>query len=558
LLLSIKNLQKTYGAITVLDDITFVVNAGERIGIVGPNGVGKSTLLRLLTGQDDADTGTITYAPGIEFGYLAQTTPQFYGRTIDDLIMESLGNLRQLEQHMRRLEQRLETANATELPTLLEDYNTVSTQFQDRGGYDIDYKIESIFEGLRIAYLPRTQDVDTLSGGEKARIGMATLLLRSPDMLLLDEPTNHLDFASMEWLENYLSEYRGAVLMVSHDRRFLNRTASAIFEINEHNHHLKIYHGNYDDYVTTKATERKQWEENYERQQEEVKDLKKRIKVTGRQIGHTNRAPRDNDKFARYFFGQNVQSAVSRNIRAAEVQLERIEADPIPKPPELLNINSHFNITPLQSQMVINITGLSKSFGERHVLRNIQITAGARARIMLIGPNGAGKTTLFKLLMEQEQPDEGEVRIVESARIGYLAQEPDNLDLDKTVIDTYRYGQEGYEGEFIGKLLGYGLFRLEDMQKKVRHLSVGQRRKLEIARLMAQAPNVLLLDEPTNYISLDMLEAFEKAVLAFPGPVIAISHDRWFIERFGGEIWELSEGQLLQHENRGQSQVVRS
>ncbi len=539
MILTVRNLTKSYGAITVLNDISFVVNQQERVGIVGANGVGKSTLLRLLTGEEESDGGVISYAPEVEVGYLPQTTPDFHGRSIEDLILESVGNLRQLEQRMRTLEAAMATASEERLPAQLEEYSLVSTRFQDRGGYELDYKIESIMEGLRIAYLPREQEVATLSGGEKARVGLATLLLRSPDILLLDEPTNHLDFASMEWLESYLAGYSGAAVLVSHDRQFLNKAVNRIFELDDYEHHLKQYTGNYDAYVQARAAERAKWEEDYERQQEEIKELRKRIRESARQVGHGYRPPRDNDKTARFFFAQRVDSAISRNVRAAEEQLKRIEANPIPKPPELLQVNSHINSAGIASQVVIQLAQVSKSYGERTLFHNLDLLVTPQARIMLIGPNGAGKTTLLRIIMGLEAPDAGTVQVASGARIGYLPQEPDTLDLNKTVIETYRYGQVGYEGEFIGRLLGYGLFRLEDMPKKVGQLSIGQRRKLEIARLMAAGPNVLLLDEPTNYISLDVLEAFEAAVLAFPGPVIAISHDRWFIQRFGGEVREL-------------------
>ena len=338
--------------------------------------------------------------------------------------------------------------------------------------------------------------------------------------------------------------YNGAALIVSHDRQFLNRAVTLIFEIDEYEHHLKRYEGNYDAYVEQRRAERLKWEEDYERQQEEIQELRKRIKDTARNVGHSYRASRDGDKFAAHFFEQNKQQAVSRNVHAAEEQLKRIEADPIPKPPELLQVNSHFNTDEMQAQEAIQLSHVTKCFGERCILKNIDMTIGAKTRLLLMGPNGAGKTTLLKLIAGLEEPDEGTIHTIASVRIGYLAQEPEALDPNKTVIETYRYGQVGYEGEFIGRLLGYGLFRIEDMHKKVGQLSVGQRRKLEIARLMAERPTVLLLDEPTNYISLDVLEAFEAAVLAFPGPVIAISHDRWFSERFVGERWELREGVL--------------
>jgi len=545
LLLAVRKLTKSYGAINVLNDVSFIINHHDRVGIVGPNGVGKSTMLRLLVSNEERDEGSITYGPGVEYGYLPQTTPEFYGETIDDLILAAVGNLRQLEERIHQLEAAMTTASEEALPTLLQEYTTISTRFQDHDGYDLDYKIDSVMTGLRLTYLPRDQQVRTLSGGEKARLGLATLLLRAPDILLLDEPTNHLDFASMEWLETYLTTYPGATLIVSHDRQFLNRAVNRILEINEHGHEITAYEGNYDAYIQAREIARKKWEEEYEREQEEIKELRKRVKERARQVGHPNRRSRDNDKSAKNFFEENVQHTISRNIRAAEVQLARIEADPIPKPPELLRVNSHFNIDPMQSQVVVNLSHLTKRFGERCLFTNLNMTIKSRARIMLIGPNGAGKTTLLKMMLGLESPDAGEVQVVAGARIGYLPQEPETFDLDKTVIETYRYGQVGYEGEFIGRLIGYGLFRLEDMQKMVGQLSIGQRRKLEIARLMADNPNVLLLDEPTNYISLDVLEAFEAAILAFPGPVLVISHDRWFIQRFGGEIWEFTDGEIV-------------
>jgi macrolide transport system ATP-binding/permease protein len=542
-MLTIRHLFKSYGAITVLEDISFVVNPNDRAGIVGSNGVGKTTLLNILVGQESIDSGSFSFDPFTEVGYLPQTTPEFSGHTMQDLILESVGNLRQLEERMRELETAMSTAKDDQLAGLMDEYEQVSTRFQDRGGYELDYRIDTIMDGLRLSYLPRDREMQTLSGGEKARVGLAILLLRSPDLLLLDEPTNHLDFTSLEWLESYLSHYKGAILLVSHDRQFLNRAVNQIFEIDEHSHHLKKYDGNYDEYVLAKAAERAKWEEDYERQQEEIKELRKRMRETARNVAH-NRPATDNDKSANNFFGGRVQNTISRGVRAAEEQLRRIEADPLPKPPKLMQISSYFNVEPLQAEVVIRVSNLTKCWDETCLLDNVNFTIASDARILLFGPNGAGKTTLLKILLGLEKPDKGEINIVESARIGYLPQDP-QMDLDKTVIETYRYGQVGYEGEFVGRLIGYGLFRLEDMQKKVGQLSIGQRRKLEIARLMAEGPNVLLLDEPTNYISLDVLEAFEAAIVAFPGPVIAVSHDRWFMQRFGGKIWELGDGKII-------------
>ena len=557
MLLSVRNLSKAYGAVTVLDSVSFIVNSDDRIGFVGMNGAGKTTLLRILIGQETMDAGTVSLAPSTEIGYLPQTTPDFYGRTIQDLILASVGNLRQLEEQMRQIEVAMTTASEEQLHALLEEYTLVSTKFQDRGGYELDYKIDTIMTGLQLAYLPREQEVDTLSGGEKERIGLATLLLRSPDLLLLDEPTNHLDVASAEWLENYLARYKGAILLVSHDRQFLNRSVTQIFELDEHVRQLKKYEGNYDAYAAAKVAEREKWKEEYERQQEEIKELRKRIKDTVRQTAYRGRPPKDNDKMAYDFFSGRVQQSHSRSIRDAEERLKRIEADPIPKPPKQLQAHgrrqaqSLHSTEALESREVVSAAHLGKSLGGRCILHDVSFTLEPGARVVLTGPNGVGKTTLLKLIMGLEMPDEGVVRVATGARIGYLPQELGLTDLNKTVLETYRYGQVGYEDEFVAKLIGYGLFRLEDVSKTVGQLSVGQRRKLEIARLLAERPNVLLLDEPTNYISLDVLEAFEAAVLKFPGPVIAVSHDRWFMQRFGGKKWEIVEGRLIKDEALG-------
>ncbi|HEY4383445.1 MAG TPA: ABC-F family ATP-binding cassette domain-containing protein, partial [Ktedonobacteraceae bacterium] len=466
---NVRTLTKSYGAIVVLHEVSFVLNASDRIGIVGPNGVGKSTLLRLLVGQEEQESGTISFAPGVEVGYQPQQAADFFqedGQSIQDLLLKATGNLRQLEERMHELETAMAQTDAEHIEPLLAAYSSISSKFQDLGGYEIDYKIETVLAGLHIDYLPQERELQTLSGGERARVGLAALLLRSPDILLLDEPTNHLDFASMEWLESYLANYRGALLMVSHDRQFLNRAVNQIFELNEHDHHLQSYTGNYDAYVLARANARAKWEADYERQQEEIRELRKRIKETARNVGHTNRAPRDNDKMARHFFAQNAQSAVSSNLRAAEFQLQRIEDNPIPKPPELVRVNSHFTTEPLQSQEVITFSQLSKHFGEKILFRHLSHIISPGARILLTGPNGSGKTTLFKIIMGEEKPESGLIQFAPGVRIGYLSQEPDALDPDKTVIEAYRYHQIGYEGEFIGRLLGYGLFRLEDMQKK--------------------------------------------------------------------------------------------
>jgi macrolide transport system ATP-binding/permease protein len=400
-----------------------------------------------------------------------------------------------------------------------------------------------VLAGVGIARLDRSRVVATLSGGEKERVGLATLLLRAPDLLLLDEPTNHLDVSALEWLEDYLARYNGALVVVSHDRQFLNRTVNQIWEIEEHTRKMKRYSGDYDAYITAKAAERARWEDEFERQQEEIRELRHRVRETARHVAH-NRLPKDGDKLQYNFKGENVQHAISRNVRSAEDQLRRIEANPIEKPPKPLRFYPRFDAEPLRSDAILKTEGLAKRYGDRWLFRDLNFVVEPDARIIIAGPNGAGKTTLLHLLTGVEAPDAGEVRAVGSARLGYLSQEAREFPPEQTLLAAYKGSDPGPESNFVAALLAHGLFRLEDVTKTVGQLSAGQRRKLELARLMADCPNVLLLDEPTNYISLDVLEAFETAVLSFPGPVIAVSHDRWFIQRFGGAVWRLEEGRL--------------
>ncbi len=547
MLLTAQHLGKSYGAQIVLEDCSFALERGECVGIVGANGAGKSTLLKLLAGIESPDAGTITLAPGLDLGYLPQSTPSFAGSTVGDLLAESVGSLRRLEARMRDLEAEMATAAEELLAPLLAEYGEVAVRFQDHGGYELEHRSAEVLAGLELARLSPQREVATLSGGERARVGLAALLLRQPDALLLDEPTNHLDAGALAWLESYLARYPGTCAIASHDRQFLNRTITHLLEVDDTTLGLKRYTGDYDAYVRAKAAERVQWESRYARQQEEIAALRRRIREATRSVAPHNRSPKDSFMAAYKAHGERVADAISHNARAAQERLARVEADPVPEPPKPLYFRPRFQGEALRSTQVVRVEGLAKRYGERTLFHDLSFVLTPDARILLTGPNGAGKTTLLRLLLGEETPDAGAVRIAPGARIGYLAQDPAPAARDRTLLDAYRDGRAGQESTFIASLLGNGLFRLDDTAKPVGLLSPGQRRKLEIARLVADGPNVLLLDEPTNYISLDVLEAFEAAVLAFTGPVVAISHDRWFIQRFGGEVWRLEEGVLTRN-----------
>ncbi|MEZ4635082.1 MAG: ABC-F family ATP-binding cassette domain-containing protein [Caldilineaceae bacterium] len=545
MLLSTSNLAKFYGDRQVLKDVSLSLYPGDHVGLVGANGAGKSTLIKILAGDITADSGAIQRASDLEIGYLPQALLDIEGKRVDDLIRESLGSLHALEARLRELERRM-TQDDANMDTVLSAYAETTERFERRGGYEIGHQLEIVLAGLEVADIDRSRLVETLSGGEKTRVCLAALLLRSPYLLLLDEPTNHLDFAALEWLEGYLSGYRGGLLVVSHDRHFLNQTVKTILEVDEFSGEVHEYGGNYDFYAEVKAQERVKWIEAYTEQQDEIAELRRVIKGKARQVAH-NRAPRDGDKFLKHFKRERVETAVARNVASAEERLRRIEADPIPEPPDRLNINPNFDPRALTSASPLTASMLSKAYGEDVILDEVSFALSPHSRVVIVGPNGAGKTTLLRVLAGLATADDGEVIRAGSVVIGYLDQEQETLDDNATLFDVYRQGIPGHFEELKTALLRYHLFTWPELMKQVRTLSIGQKRKLQIARLMATGANLLLLDEPTNHISFDVLEEFEQALIDFPGPVLAVSHDRRFIQRFADEVWELRQGRLIRY-----------
>ncbi len=545
--LQVRGISKTYAHRMILRDITLSLNYGDRAGLVGANGAGKSTLLRLIAGLEEADSGVIAPGPSVGLGYLAQTPVSQPGQSVDDLLFEAIGQLRRIETRMRELEAEMANARDGELDVALDEYGALTTRFQDFGGYEFDHRIAETLAGLGLASLPRDRLVERLSGGERARVGLAALLLRAPDALLLDEPTSHLDDAASAWLGGYLRRYTGAALIVSHDRAFLNGFVTRILELDERERTLTEYAGDYDAYAHAKATARARWEEEYARQREEMAALRARMRETAQASAHPK--PVEQTRYGKMAYdahGAAAQRSVSREIRNAAERLRRIEENPIPKPPKIMRFTQVFRSDAPRSELLIRVEGISKRLGGRELLRETDLIVTPQTRFTLVGPNGVGKTTLLRMLLGLQPPDTGSVRVAASARVGYLAQDPAPAPPDLTLLQAYREGYEGQDASFIAGLIGYGLFQLEDVTTPVESLSPGQRRKLEIARLLAQRPTVLALDEPTNYISLDLLEAFEEAIIAFPGPVLAVSHDRAFIRHFGADTLEVREGALIQ------------
>ena len=541
---TLSRVSKGFGPVAVLKDVSFGVREGERLGLVGANGVGKSTLLRLIAGQLAPDGGEIAFPRPADTGYLPQETRFRPGQSVAELVREAQGRVTEVGRRLEAAEAALGAATAADAPGLLDAYGELAEQFERLGGYDLAHRTDAVFSGLGIAHLDRERELGSLSGGEKARVALAGVLLRAPDLLLLDEPTNHLDFRALAWLEDELAGRRATFVVVSHDRQFLNRTATALVEIDEHLRDARVYPGGYDAFLAAKARERAQWEEAYTREQAEMRLLREAIRGPARRVGHPNRAPRDNDKFARTFFGENAQRAVARNVRAAEEKLRRLEAEPILRPPEPLRLRADFDPAALAGRTPLVATGLTRRYGGRAVLDGVDLDLRPHSRVVITGANGAGKSTLLRILARRERPDAGAVAVAPTVVTGYLDQEGEDVDPDETVFEAYRRGLTGEPDALRAGLIGYGFFRGADVGKRAAELSVGQRRKLQLARLVASRANLLLLDEPTNHLDFATLEGFEAALAEFPGPVLAVSHDRRFIARFAGEVWELAAGRL--------------
>jgi macrolide transport system ATP-binding/permease protein len=464
------------------------------------------------------------------------------GETIAHLLAASRQRLAALEQQMHTLAAQMATSSGAEQAALLAAYGEAAARFEQAGGYDLDYKIGAVLDGLRLSYLPPHRPIATLSGGEKTRVALAALLLRAPDVLLLDEPTNHLDAATAAWLESYLVRQAGAVLVVSHDRHFLDRVATRIGDLDEHTHRLTLYGGSYADYVAQKQRERHAWEAAYARQQDEIAELQRQAATTPQRLAARS-VCRDGDKLSYNYKGQRVQRTVSRLVRNAEQRLQRIVADPIPRPPQPLRFSGTFAPAAHAHGTILHAQHICKTFAPQPpVLNDITLELGATERVVLVGENGAGKSTLLRILAGELAADSGQVVRGERVVVGYLAQEDAAPTDERTVLQAYREGRSGHAQEHQAELLAYGLFTPDDLQKPLRALSVGQRRKLSLARLLVARASLLLLDEPTNQFSLDVVEQIEAALDAFPGAVVAVSHDRRFISRFRGACWHLVDG----------------
>ncbi|WP_197081103.1 ribosomal protection-like ABC-F family protein [Gordoniibacillus kamchatkensis] len=520
-ILNCQQVQKYYGANLVLDNVTLEVKQGDRAGLIGRNGCGKSTLLQLIAGLTAPDGGTIALQKGTRVGYLAQIPAEFEALTVYDVLARGYRDAMQCREAMSGLEQRMAVTGAPDLDAILQQYAELQERFERAGGYEMEARIVQVAAGLRIpeAQFPRT--FGTLSGGEKTKVCLASLLIEKPTLLLLDEPTNHLDVNGIEWLETYLKGYDGTCIIVSHDRYFLDQVVTKVIELEDGEAFL--YRTDYTGYVKEKEERLLQEFAAYQEQQKKIKKMQETIK----QLMEWGRIG-GNEKFFRR--AASMQKALDRMEKLKRPVLQRKTAE------------FEAEAAERSGRKVLALQAAVKRFGDRTVLAGADALLLYGDRVALVGENGAGKSTLMKLIVGELAPDEGSVELGARVDIGYLDQQ-DRPNSKQTVLELFCREAEVTEGEGRRLLAGY-LFYGPAVFKSVGSLSGGEWTRLRLALLMRRKPNLLLLDEPTNHLDIASREALEEALEEYTGTVLAISHDRYFINRIARSVWELRDGTI--------------
>ncbi|MEW1760650.1 ribosomal protection-like ABC-F family protein [Streptomyces cyaneofuscatus] len=535
--LTMKDVSKAYGDRSVLDQVTLTVRPGEKAAVIGENGSGKSTLLRLLAGAERPDSGEITVRFPGSTGYLAQTLALDPADTVQDAVDAALAELRALEVAIREAEESLSAGReATEAE--LAAYGDLLTAYEERDGYRADARTEAALHGLGLAHLTRDRALSTLSGGEQSRLALACVLAAAPELLLLDEPTNHLDVRAVNWLEDHLRAHRGTVVAITHDRAFLERVTSVILEVDRDLRTVTRYGDGWEGYRTAKAAARRRWAQEHQEYLSDLARTAELVDAAGQRLAATGKDPKQG-------FGKHRRSheaKLSGQVRAARTRLEALRRTPVPAPPKPLAFTGRPALAGESSAFDGPLAELEDvSVGDRLHLPALRVEAGAR--LLVTGGNGAGKTTLLRVLAGDLAPDTGTV--LRHARVGYLPQELPARPTRRTLLATFAAGRPGFPDEYADELLGLGLFRPEDLGVPVASLSIGQQRRLALARLVTRPADLLVLDEPTNHVALSLVEEVEAALAQYPGAVVVVSHDRSFRARFTGDVLELRSGRPI-------------
>ncbi|MGX6444243.1 ribosomal protection-like ABC-F family protein [Neobacillus sp. K501] len=520
---SVNHIAKSFGGNSIFKDLSFEIHEGNRIGLVGRNGSGKTTLLRLLANQDTVDEGVIHWKKGLKIGYLAQI-PEFQNKTVKEVLKTAFEQLVTTEIKLRELEMEMSQEIApNDLQRLMDQYGKLQDDFILNGGYEMDAELDRVSNGLKITHL-LVKSFALLSGGEKTKVGLALSLLKKPDLLLLDEPTNHLDLMAIEWLGSFLREYSGTIILISHDRYFLDEVVTKVLEMEDGE--IDLYHSNFSGYVKEKEERLLREFQEYQEQQRKIKKMKEAIK---RLRDWANRA--------------NPPSAALHK-RATNMQraLDRIEKLDRPKI-DVKKMAIDFDTYDRSGKDVIVMENVSKSFGSQTLFDKVDMHVQFKDRTAIVGENGTGKSTLLKMILQECEADHGMVKVGSNVKIGYLSQHVFHDMKDETLIDVFRSEVTVTEGEarhILARFLFYGpaVFR------KVNQLSGGERMRLRLAQLMYSDINLLVLDEPTNHLDIDSCEVLEEALEQFKGTILAVSHDRYFLNKLFTKIYWLNQGKV--------------
>ena len=520
IVLSCKNICKSYGITEVLKDITFSINEGDKVGIIGSNGEGKSTLFKILTKELSQDDGEVFVDKNKTLGYLSQHLSLDSENTIYDEMLLVFDDLQRLEKKIADLEVKMnepyDANNAEYHEKIIKDYGTAQDLYENRGGYTYKGEISRVIKGLGFTENDFNKIISTLSGGQKTRVALCKLLLLKPDILLLDEPTNHLDLEAIEWLEEYLKTYKGTVIVISHDRFFLDSVTNYTFQVI--NGHVNCYNAPY-----TKSLELMK------------KDHDAKLKAYNLQQAEIKRQEAIIEKFRSFNREKSIRRAESRE-KALE-KIERLDAPDEEKSASKIK----FEASVKSGYDVLHVEKLAKSYGEKKLFSNLSFDLKRGEKIALIGENGRGKTTLFKIIMDKLKPDSGVKVLGANVNVGYYDQEQSNLHLDKTIIDEVWDDFPEMTTTQLRNALGSFLFKGDDVFKEINKLSGGEKCRINLLKLMLSKANLLLLDEPTNHLDIPSREALEDAILSYDGTLIVISHDRYFLNKVIHRILELQE-----------------
>lgn len=524
---TIKDVSKMLGGNTIFESLSLSIKTGEKLGIVGRNGSGKTTLFKLIIGTEAPDKGVINFKKGTKIGYLAQIPTFTEEVTGMDVLNSAFEKLKELQTKMQQLEEKLSCTDQRNMEKLLKEYGDVQEDFTNQGGYSLDSEIDKVIQGLQLSSFVH-QSFSNLSGGEQTKIMLGKLLLTQPDLLLLDEPTNHLDLFAVEWLEQYLVNYTGTVVIISHDRYFLDQVISKVADLEDGE--LTLYHGNYSSYIVNKEERLMREFQEYEEQQKKIKKMKEAIK---RLRQWANEAVPPNPGLHRQ----------ARNMERALERMEKLRK-PIIDPKKM---SLSFEAASRSGKEVIIMDNVSKSFGNKLLLHKSNLYVYWKERVAIVGRNGTGKSTILRLLLGEILADEGNARLGSNVRIGFLSQHFEILNPKERLIDVFRSEVNVVEGEarhILAKFMFYG----PDVFKRVGDLSGGERMRLRLAQLMHQDINLLILDEPTNHLDIESREVLEDALEDFQGTILCVSHDRYFLNKlFHRTVW-LDSGHLTTFE----------